>query len=158
MKLYKVAPETFLENYTGLGASYQDGARWNEPGLPVLYFACSPSISLLEMANYIPSPRLIPASYRLGEYDWPDDIAVDRLEIDELPKDWNIHPFPASTQVIGSNWLRKSHKAGLIVPSTTSPFGSEYIMLVNPTHPDAKRIALLKSIEKIYSDRIFGGL
>ena len=49
------------------GASYRDGARWNEPGFPVVYFAEIPSVVMLEMAHYLPSPRLVPLGYRLGE-------------------------------------------------------------------------------------------
>ncbi len=69
MRLYRICPERFLENYSGLGASFQDGARWNSKGYPALYFALSPATAMLEMANYLPSPRLVPADYRLGSVD-----------------------------------------------------------------------------------------
>lgn len=64
MRLFRICPEQYLENYSGLGASYRDGARWNKAGIPVLYFALSPAVALLEMGNYLPSPRLVPKSYR----------------------------------------------------------------------------------------------
>lgn len=60
MQLFRICPEPYLENPSGPGGSHQDGARWNSPGHPVLYFALSASTALLEMANYIPSPRLVP--------------------------------------------------------------------------------------------------
>ena len=60
MQLYRICPQSYLQDFSGLGASYKDGARWNSAGLPVLYFALSPATVLLEMANYLPSPRLVP--------------------------------------------------------------------------------------------------
>jgi hypothetical protein len=63
MRLYRICPEAYLKDLSILGGSYRDGARWNSPGYPVLYFALSASTALLEMANYIPSPRLVPPSY-----------------------------------------------------------------------------------------------
>jgi len=74
MKLYRICPEQYLKNYTGLGASFKNGARWNNKGIPVLYFALSPSVAMLEMANYLPSPRFVPKSYCLGEYNLPNHL------------------------------------------------------------------------------------
>ncbi|MFT4927875.1 MAG: RES domain-containing protein, partial [Phenylobacterium sp.] len=80
MRLYRICPLHFLENYSGLGGSYKDGGRWNLPGVPVMYFALSPSVALLEMANYLPSPRLVPASYRLGIYELDTEL-VDEIKV-----------------------------------------------------------------------------
>ena len=66
MRLYRIGRQAYLEDYRGLGASYLDGGRWNAAGIPALYFAETASVAMLEMANYLPSPRLVPTSYRLG--------------------------------------------------------------------------------------------
>ena len=34
MRLYRICHVRYLEDLRGLGASYRDGARWNEPGFP----------------------------------------------------------------------------------------------------------------------------
>ena len=102
MELYRITRIKYLENYTGRGGSFLNGARWNEPGIPVLYFATTPSVALLEMANYLPSPRLIPADYRLGIYHLPDNISISTLTTNNLPQDWSRYPYPSSTQVLGS--------------------------------------------------------
>ena len=65
MFLFRICPERYLEDFSGLGASYQDGARWNFPGTPVMYFASTASLAMLEMAQYLPSPRLLPKNYRI---------------------------------------------------------------------------------------------
>ena len=99
MRIYRICPECYLENYDGLGASYQDGARWNSTGTPALYFALSPATALLEMANYLPSPQLIPGDYGLGVFQVSKEILVNVLANDELPADWAQYPYPFSTHL-----------------------------------------------------------
>ena len=70
MRLYRICHVRYLEDLRGLGASYRDGARWNEPGFPIVYFAETPSVAMLEMAHYLPSPRLAPPGYRLVSTRW----------------------------------------------------------------------------------------
>ena len=108
MRLYRICPENLLENYSGRGASYQDGGRWNRAGLPVLYFACSASVAMLEMANYLRSPGLVPKSYRLGIFE-TGDIGFEQWGIEDLPTRWNDYPYPAATQELGSRWLQATN-------------------------------------------------
>ncbi len=77
MRIYRISKVDYLEKLTGLGGSYQHGARWNLPGTPVLYFSLSPVVAMLEMANYTSSPRMVPASYRMGVYEIPDDAPIE---------------------------------------------------------------------------------
>ena len=95
MRLYRICPENLLENYRGRGASYQDGGRWNRAGLPVLYFACSASVAMLEMANYLRSPGLVPKSYRLGIFE-TGDTGYEQWGIEDLPAGWNTHSSRAA--------------------------------------------------------------
>ncbi len=157
MDLYRIGPEAFLRTFTGLGASYQDGARWNLPGYPVIYFAQSAAVAMLEMANYLPSPRLVPKLYRLGRYSI-DNIDYDELTESELPEDWNTYPHPQSTQQIGSSWLQSSKKVMLLVPSAAVPGGLDKIALFNPNHADAKKVTLVDSHQEIYNPRMFKGI
>lgn len=156
--LYRIGPEQFLENYSGLGASYRDGGRWNSSGHPVLYFALSPATALLEMANYLPSPRLVPPAYRLGVYELADTSSVARLPESEWPADWAQYPYPLSTQLIGDRWLMAGHELGLILPSAAVPGGMESIMLVNPQHSASQSIRLIRQISDLYNARAFSGI
>ena len=157
MQLYRISPQAYLEDFSGLGASYQDGARWNSAGLPVLYFALSPATALLEMANYIPSPRLVPPSYRLGIYELPEQVKLDLFDSEQLPDDWAQYPYPKSTQTIGDQWLRSCETLGLRVPSTAVSAGLEQIVLINPRHPQIKELQLMDSINELYNKRSFMG-
>lgn len=158
MRLFRLCPEHYLEDYSRLGASYKDGARWNKAGTPVLYYALTPAVALLEMGNYLPSPRLVPKNYRLGIYDLPDTVAYDELADDRLPNDWSLYPYPHSTQRLGNDWLQGCRTLALLVPSTAVPRGLERIAVLNPHHPDRRKMLLVDTTADIYNKRMFGGL
>lgn len=158
MLLYRIGPGQYLENYGGLGASYQDGARWNSAGIPALYFALSPATALLEIANYLPSPRLVPDNYRLGVFQMSENISLDELAPEELPTDWAQYPYPSSTQIIGDSWLRDCNGVLLLVPSAAVSGGLEKIALFNPVHPDNTKITLIKTITDLFNQRVFSGI
>lgn len=158
MRLYRICPEKYLENYTGLGASYQDGARWNKPGQAVLYFAASAATALLEMANYLPAPRLVPKNYRLGIYELDESASVSVFPGRQLPDNWAQFPWPRSTQQIGGDWLEQSREFGLLVPSAAVPQGLEKILVANPHHPDATLLKLVSSTAELFNKRTFSGL
>lgn len=158
MQLFRICPESRLEQFDGLGASYKDGARWNSAGHPALYFACSAAVALLEMAHYLPSPRLIPASYRLGVYQLADEVVVDALPEDRLPEGWAEYPWPAATQALGDAWLASGAGLILTVPSCAVAGGLERSALFNPRHADAGKLKLVKVIKHLYNERAFAGL
>ncbi|MEL6495191.1 MAG: RES family NAD+ phosphorylase [Cyanobacteria bacterium J06623_7] len=151
MELFRITRIKYLENYTGRGGSFLNGARWNKPGIPVLYFATTPSVALLEMANYLPSPRLIPADYRLGIYHLPDNISRKAIAVENLPSDWSRYPYPLSTQALGSQWLNEGSSLILLVPSVAVPAGLENIAVINPRYPEIKRLHLISVESSLYS-------
>ena len=155
MQLYRICPERYLEDYSGPGASYRDGARWNVEGIPVIYFATSASLAMLELANYLPSPRLVPSNYRLGIYTLSGRVKVDSWSVADLPKHWNDYPYPASTQQLGAAWLRLKKRMVLRVPSAAVPGGLEKCVVINPRHSAIKQLKLVDQQRDIYSKRIF---
>ncbi len=157
MKLFRICPEQYLENYSGMGASFNDGARWNQPGIPVMYFSPSAAVSMLEMANYLPTPRLVPKSFRLGTYELPDQF-VDRLDPASLPNDWDAYPHGLQTRGIGTEWLQSCQNVGLLVPSAAVPSALENVVVVNPAHPQIKKLKLLTSTSELFNQRAFSSL
>ncbi len=158
MEIYRITRLKYLENFSGRGGSFFHGARWNNAGLPVLYFATSSSLALLEMANYIPNPRLVPADYRLGIYHLPDSILSESLSPSELPDDWSEYPYPQSTQKIGSEWLLSQRSSILFVPSVAVPGGLENIAVINPQHPEIEQLKLVSTETNLYNNRMFDGI
>lgn len=158
MLLYRATKTPYLENYTGRGSSFLNGARWNQKGDPVLYFAPSPSIAQLEMANYILSPRLIPKGMVMGVYEIPDSVSSKTLTINDMPGDWKDYPYPVSTQSIGSQWLNNQLELCLYVPSTAVTGGRENIMVLNPLHTAIVQLKLVDTITELYNIRAFQGV
>lgn len=155
MQLYRICPDRYLEDYSGLGASYRDGARWNVEGIPVIYFATSASLAMLELANYLPSPRLVPANYRLGIYTLSGRTKVDTWSVDDLPEQWNEYPYPTSTQQLGAAWLKSKKRVALRVPSAAVPGGLETCVVINPLHAAINQLKLVDQRRDIYSKRLF---
>ena len=112
----------------------------------------------MELANYIPSPRLIPEDYHLGIYNLPDIAPIYTLPENNLPNDWAAFPYPTSTQTIGGDWLSAGRELGLLVPSSAVPEGLEKIMVINPQHRDCSTIQLIKSTKDLYNKRTFTGI
>ncbi len=158
MELFKITRIKYLENFTGKGGSFLNGARWNKPRIPVLYFASTPSVALLEMANYLPNPRLVPTDYRLGIYHLPDTVSSQIIEVKNLPQNWSQYPHPSSTQEIGSQWLNEGGSLILLVPSVAVPAGLENIAVINSRHSDINKLKLSSVESDLYNDRAFKGI
>ena len=144
-----------LEDFRGLGASYRDGGRGNHAGHPALYFAETASVAMLEMANYLPSPRLVPSSYRLGIYEVPDDTPMYRWPVSMLPPNWRDFPYPRSTQQMGTDWLVAGDGQLLAVPSVAVPAGLDAIVMASPSRLDAGAVRLIGVEAEIYNPRAF---
>ena len=53
---------------------------------------------MLEMAHYLPSPRLVPPGYRLGVCEGSDEVALERWHVHDLPEGWDGYAHPRSTR------------------------------------------------------------
>lgn len=155
MRIYRICRVERLENFEGRGASFGNGGRWNLAGVPVLYFAESPSLAMLEMASYLPSPRLVPAAYRLGVYEVASSASVKRWRALDLPEDWDSFPHSQWTQKEGTDWLLNGTETLLSVPSAAVPGGLENIVLASPRRLAATGIRLVEALKNIYDSRAF---
>ena len=158
MRLFRISRLEHLDDLSGLGASYQGGGRWNQRGVPALYFAQAASVAMLEMANYIPSPRLIPSTYRLGVFEVDDDILMDHWTLDEMPDHWREFPYPESTQRLGTDWLINGQSPLLAVPSRVVPRGLENTVLASPSRLGPETIHLRSAEADIFNPRAFSNI
>lgn len=113
-----------------------------------MYLADHPSSALLEMLVHM-DRDLIPASYQLLRIVAPDDVAAENIDT-ELPPDWRTQTLTSREH--GDRWLDRSTSALLRVPSAISAKGNNY--LLNPTHPDAARIAVAEIIKAPFDPRL----
>jgi len=107
--------------------------------VPIVYTAANRSLAMLEML--VPDQPLR-ARYVIIEARIPAGLAIDSVRIDYLPSDWREITARETLQGIGAEWARKRNTAVLAVPSAVVPPESNY--LLNPLHPDFKRIKIGK--------------
>ena len=139
--MYRVATETRkypAADLSGGGAAAEPG-RWNKKGEPILYTATSVSLATLETAAHV-NPAGLPLNKFLVEVIVPSNAWKRRevLDVRAIGPAWKAIPPGAVSERAGSDWLRSRRTALLLVPSVIAP--EEYCVLINPAHPDVKRI------------------
>ena len=125
--------------------------RWHTRGRRVVYCAQSPAAALLEiLVHFEIDIQDLPVRYRLLKIEAPDDVQVECVSVDDLPKDW-----PERTDVtraLGDGWLTKGSAALLSVPSAIVP--ETFNVLLNPAHHAAKRIVIVRTREHAIDPRL----
>lgn len=123
-------------NLSGKGGLYASN-RWNTVGKPIVYTADHPASTLNEMLVSFDSEDL-PVRFQLLKISIPKSVAVKK----HYPKlGWRIDTL--LTRSIGDRWLASNTSSVLRVPSAIMPQSFNY--LINPVHPDAKKIKILSS-------------
>jgi RES domain-containing protein len=111
------------------------GGRWNSAGTRMVYTSASRSLAALETLVHLNPPVLfdfviIPVAF---ERRW-----VETLK--DLPPNWREEPPVRSGQVTGDVWVREKRSLVLEVPSAVMP--GEFNFLLNPTHPDFRKLVI----------------
>lgn len=109
------------------------GGRWNVRGSAVVYTAESLALAALEFLVHL-EPSEEPADLVAVPANIPHTVAVERVAVSALPRDWRRSPPPDALAEIGATWLARRRTAVLIVPSAIVPEERDY--LLNPAHPD----------------------
>ena len=135
---FRIVKSTHSANaFDGEGAR-QYGGRWNSPGTAVVYAAQSESLAALELLVHLQASQLL-SSYSTLAVDFEDSL-VEVCVASALPSDWNEYPAPTGLQELGDRWVCENRSAILQVPSAVIP--TEAIYVLNPNHPDFRRIAI----------------
>ncbi|HTQ06475.1 MAG TPA: RES family NAD+ phosphorylase [Polyangiaceae bacterium] len=120
--------------FTGEGAR-RSGGRWNERGTRVVY--CSGSIALAMLEVLVHTPTL-PKNMVTFAVTLPNDLEFDDWTRRRLPASWANFPVPAGIRALGNRWVTVGRTLALKVPSAVVP--GEWNLLINPSHPDFRRI------------------
>jgi RES domain-containing protein len=106
MLVWRIAREihgdTTLEGIGGLLVA----GRWHRRGQPILYTSSSAALAALELLVHV-EPLQAPDDLRLQGLELPVDLAIEALDLTQLPDNWQSLPAPESTQSIGSAWLER---------------------------------------------------
>ena len=135
----------------GHGSTLGNG-RWHTQG-PVQVVYAGSTRALCQLEKRVHANGANPKDQALMRLDLPDDAAL--LDVGDLglPVGWRDHE--AETQRIGMDWATSGTSLGLWVPSFVEP--AERNLVLNPAHPDYRRITL--TIERHpfrFDPRLFG--
>lgn len=153
--LWRIAKHTAdyrADDLSGGGAK-KVGGRWNGKGWAAVYASRSIALATLETLAHLGDDIAIrnaflvriavpPAVWRRREYVAPEDLEAT----------WRAEPPGMSTIEFGNAWLAGCSAALLEVPSVLVP--EECNVLINPVHPDAKRLAAEVLRQCIYDPRL----
>lgn len=147
MILWRISNHVSLAGHGGMRAS----GRWHTRGRRILYCSESPAAALLEiLVHFEIDVRNLPARYRLLKLDAPDDLLVEHVTVAALPGDWTDRTDV--TRAMGDRWLQTATSPLLHVPSAVVP--ETFNVLLNPVHPDARRVAVAQVSELAINPRL----
>jgi len=153
MIVYRIEREKYLKDtLSGIGASMSKGYRWNSFNTKLVYTAESRALATLEVSVHLDLSEDLPADRYYVEIEIPDKLTIQEVKIEDLPEDWNSKPPTISTQTIGDDFVFQNESAVLKVPSSIVPL--EYNYLINPNHPNAKKIKVIKKISMSFDPRL----
>ena len=152
MHVYRIEREKYLSTtLSGIGASAK-GNRWNSINTRLVYTAESRALAILEVAVHLDLSEDLPADRHFVEISIPDDLIIQEVKLADLPPGWNLKPPTRLTQIIGDDFVQQGGAAVLKVPSSIVPQESNY--LINPNHPDAKRIVVTGTSSVVFDSRL----
>jgi RES domain-containing protein len=115
------------------------GSRWTPRGLPAIF--TSETLSLAAFERFVSTdPDLAPARLVTIAVDIEANIAIETVNVADLPADWRRYPAPPTLAMIGERWLGALASVVLSVPSVVIP--NERNFVLNPTHPDFVRLVI----------------
>ena len=135
--------------FTGEGARVY-GGRWNSQGTAVIYVSEHESLAALELLVHL-TPLPADDRYRSFRIEWEDKL-TEYFPVKNLRANWNAEPPTVQTMQIGDDWVHAGKSVALAVPSVLST--SEMNFLLNPKHPDFKKIKISQPVEFRFDSRL----
>lgn len=139
MIIYRISSPQYSDDLSGTGAKLF-GARWNSKGVAMLYCTASISLALLEMlvhTQFHDYKKELDLMY----VSLPDNITVPTLDVQKLKSNWIADE--GYSRFVGDEFIRSNQNPVLRVPSAVVQ--EEFNYLLNPQHPEFKKIKLTKT-------------
>lgn len=152
IRVYRVLRRKYARNaFDGEGA-YRYGGRWSTPGTRLSYTSEHHSLALLEYFVHLDKDDP-PADLVLARADVPDEVSREQVEIARLPASWREPAAPPALAQIGDEFAQRGEHCVLVVPSALAP--NEHNWLINPQHPEFKKIVIAETEPLAYDTRMF---
>jgi RES domain-containing protein len=151
MRVWRISKAKHARSaFSGEGARLFD-ARWNFAGTPMVYASSSLALAAIEFFVHL-DPNEAPPNLVAVTAEVPDDLSVERVEIEQLPRDWRRTDHKDLEQ-LGTDWARSQRSVALFVPSAAVE--GEWNILLNPGHPDFRKVRIGEPRPFHYDERMF---
>lgn len=155
MKLYRITKEKWIDRLDGVGA-FKAGARWNSRGVYAVYTSSSMSLATLESLVHL-QVDTIPNDYFSCEIEIPKSVEssfqeLNLKEAEKLTPLWDQFPYSPETQAYGDKFFNEKKYLLLKVPSVVVK--TEFNYLINPLHPDFKKIININASPYSFDSRL----
>jgi len=151
MRVWRISKAKYAHTaFSGEGARLFD-ARWNFAGSPMVYTSSSLALAAVEFFVHL-DPSVSPTALVSVTAEIPDDLAIERIKPAQLPRDWRRTDHPVLQQ-LGTDWVKSQRSAALVVPSAAVE--GEWNVLLNPAHPDFRKIDIREPRPFHYDERMF---
>jgi RES domain-containing protein len=151
MEVFRLSSSRWSKTLSGKGAALK-GARWNSPGTEIIYTSSNRSLAMAEVAVHFTLATL-PDDYIMTTIFIPDDVSFKAIQEKNLPKDWNSFPYGSTTQSFGDEFINQNKYCILKIPSAVTR--GDFNILINPAHPEFKKIRIIQTEPFPYDLRIF---
>jgi RES domain-containing protein len=134
MNVWRICSKKYRDTaFSGIGGLYTQ-SRWLPKGYHVVYTAESLALASLEVFVHTAESGSIPLVAIKASIQ--DDIAIETIDLDVLPSNWQEESAYPQLQQIGAEWIKSQRTPILKVSSAIIPVEFNYIF--NPEHPDLK--------------------
>ncbi|MFO7446837.1 MAG: RES family NAD+ phosphorylase [Ignavibacteriaceae bacterium] len=151
MEVFRLSRKKYSSALSGRGASIM-GARWNSPGVEIIYTASNRSLAMAELAVHLTLAAL-PDDFMMLTIFIPDNTSIKVIHEKVLPAGWNSFPHQASTRIYGDSFIKENKYCLLKVPSAVTR--GDFNILLNPYHSEFKNIKILSAEAFPFDKRIF---
>lgn len=125
------------------------GGRWNSRGTRLVYTSATLSLAALESLVHLNPP--VAFKYVAIPIEF-DEALVETVAAAGLPADWTEEPPPPSSMEIGDLWVKEARSVVLELPSVIIQAEPNY--LLNPAHPDFKKVTIGKPLPFSFDPRL----
>jgi len=147
MLAYRITHKSFSKKLIAPGFA----GRWNGTGRKVIY--CAESIALAFLENMIRRQGVgFNQDFKTVVLQIPEELKIQKVNTRDLPAGWRKFSDYTKCQPIGNDWFDEGSFPILKVPSAVLPESFNYV--INATHPDCKKIKIIRRTDLIPDERI----
>jgi RES domain-containing protein len=139
MIVYRITNEAYKDDISGRGAALY-GSRWNSKGIYLLYTSQFISLGILESLVHLRRQEIPPSQFLL-HIEVPDEQEIAEISYKKIKKNWREEID--YTQWLGDQFIQNKQSLIFKVPSVIVP--QENNVLLNPLHPDFKKVKIIAS-------------